>query len=87
MGAWRTSLFIQIVENSWVGPSARVTRIKNRYIGIVYRDDTLRFCGRITGKETSADGSMDVELEIWNDVGHGPPVTTGQMSIRIPEAQ
>ena len=87
MGAWRTALFIQIAENSWGGPSARVTRIKNRYVGMCYRDDTLRFCGRVTGKETLADGSLQVELEIWNDIGHGPPVTTGDMSLRVPKAQ
>ena len=50
MGAWRTALFVELAENQWGGPHTRVTRIRNRYGGMVYRDDTLRFCGRVTAK-------------------------------------
>ena len=84
MGAWRTALFVQLAENAWGGPHARVTRIKNSYRGMVYRDDTLCFYGRVTGKETAADGSTIMDIEIWNDIGSGPPVTTGDMTVRLP---
>ena len=87
MGAWRTALFVELAENQWGGPRARVTRIKNRYSGMVYRDDTLRFCGQVTGKEAAPDGSLVVEVKIWNETGSGPPVTTGEMTIRIPPAE
>lgn len=86
MGAWRTALFVELAENQWGGPHTRVTRIRNRYGGMVYRDDTLRFCGRVAAKETAPDGSLVVDIDIWNDIGSGPPVTTGEMTIRIPPA-
>jgi len=53
---------------------------------MVYRDDTLRFCGRVTAKETTPDGSLVIDVDIWNDTGSGPPVTTGEMTIRVPAA-
>ena len=83
MGAWRTALFIELAENQWGGPHARVTRIRNRYGGMVYRDDTLRFRGQVTGKQTAADGSVTIDVEIWNETGTSPPVTTGEMTVRI----
>ena len=84
MGAWRTALFIELAENQWGGPHARVTRIRNRYGGMVYRDDTLRFCGQVTAKQTAADGSVTIDVEIWNETSTGPPVTTGEMTVRLP---
>ena len=86
MGAWRTALFVELAENQWGGPHTRVTRIRNRYGGMVYRDDTLRFCGRVTAKETAGDGSLVIDVDIWNETGSGPPVTTGEMTIRVPPA-
>ena len=84
MGAWRTALFIELAENQWGGPRARVTRIRNRYGGMVYRDDVLRFCGQVTGKHTADDGSLVIDLDIWNETGSESAVTTGEMTIRIP---
>ena len=84
MGAWRTALFVELAENQWGGPHTRVTRIRNRYGGMVYRDDTLRFCGRVRAKEAMSDGSLVLDVDIWNDTGSGPPVTTGEMTIRVP---
>ena len=84
MGAWRTALFIELAENQWGGPRARVTRIRNRYGGMVYRDDTLRFCGQVTAKQTADDGSVVIDVDIWNETGSESPVTTGEMTIRIP---
>lgn len=86
MGAWRTALFVELAENQWGGPHTRVTRIRNRYGGMVYRDDTLRFCGRVAAKETTPDGSLVIDVDIWNDIGSGPPVTTGEMTLRVPPA-
>lgn len=84
MGAWRTALFIELAENQWGGPRARVARIRNRYSGMVYRDDTLRFCGQVTAKKTAADGSVVIDVDIWNETGSESVVTTGEMTIRIP---
>ena len=86
MGAWRTALFIQVAENLWAGPHARVTRIRNRYGGMVYRDDTIRFCARLTGKRVIEAGGLEVDLEVWNDVGGGPRATVGELTLRIPGA-
>ncbi|MXZ53778.1 MAG: hypothetical protein F4Z34_11380 [Acidimicrobiaceae bacterium] len=86
MGAWRTALFVELAENQWGGPHTRVTKIRNRYGGMVYRDDTLRFCGRVAAKETTPDGSLVIDVDIWNDIGSGPPVTTGEMTLRVPPA-
>ena len=86
MGAWRTALFVELAENQWGGPHTRVIRIRNRYGGMVYRDDTLRFCGRVAAKETTPDGSLVIDVDIWNDIGSGPPVTTGEMTLRVPPA-
>ena len=87
MGAWRTALFIELAENQWGGPRARVTRIRNRYGGMVYRDDVLRFCGQVTGKHTADDGSLVIDLDIWNETGSESAVTTGEMTIRIPASR
>ncbi len=84
MGAWRTALFIELAENQWGGPHARVTRIRNRYGGMVYRDETLRFCGQVTAKHTAPDGSVTIDVDIWNETGTGPPVTVGEMTVRLP---
>ncbi len=50
----------------WTGPKGRLGRIKFRMRDSVYPGDTMRFAGKVTGKERAADGVswIDVSIEL-----------------------
>lgn len=86
MGAWRTALFVQIAD-AWAGPRARVRSIVNRYGGFIYRNDMVRFAGKVVAMR-AADGGAHVDVEIWNDKGEGTAaVTTGTLGLYVPERE
>ncbi len=79
MGAWRTALFTQFALRA-VSPRGRVTKIRNRYDGWVYRGDMLYFRAQVDEKRESS-GVQELDLKIWNERGDDVPVTTGELTL------
>ncbi len=53
-----------------------------KFIRPIYAGDTVRACGRITGKRETSTG-VHIALEIWCETQRGEPVTVGTARVVV----
>jgi acyl dehydratase len=75
--------WLHCTVEEWVGERGRLERLECRFKAPALKGDEITCSGTVTGRETDADGSVVLDLELWAENQTGSRIAPAQARVRL----